>query len=511
MYQAIYRKWRPASFDDVRGQEHITSVLKNQLIKDRLSHAYIFCGSRGTGKTTCAKILAKAVNCENPQNGSPCDICDSCRMINEGTTVDVVELDAASNNSVNDIRALCEEVVYPPAQLKKRVYIIDEVHMLSASAFNALLKTLEEPPSHTMFILATTDVHKVLATVMSRCQRFDFLRIKKQTIVDRIMQIASAEGYNVERRAAEIIAGMADGGMRDALSILESCVSNDEFVTAEKVTAILGLTNRELLYELFRACNSQNPARALNIVGELYEQNSSMSESFSGLADICRDLLIIKNVPSPKSFIDTTDEEFEELCKIAEETTEEKLLYFMSEMENGWHECFGSNRRASAEITVIKMCNPAFSLSSQAAMVRLDKLEKQLASGDIHLSVPAAESKPALKIPTEAKKEAAQKKSEETVKAAVKDSSRYEKEAEFKEVFGAKEPMLKFFFSESKIERQGNTLFINCSGMAYSLLNDPNKLKIALDIAKTLTADIEKIELKEDKAPESGKADLPVF
>jgi DNA polymerase-3 subunit gamma/tau len=255
MYQALYRKYRPTSFSDVVGQDHITSVLKTQLQKGKVFHAYMFCGSRGTGKTTCAKILAKAVNCENPINGEPCNQCSACTAINEERVLDVVEMDAASNNGVDHIRRLCDEVQFLPSEVKKRVYIIDEVHMLSTSAFNALLKTIEEPPAHVLFILATTEINDIPATIMSRCQRFDFKRITSEIITDRLMEISTKENIPLERDAAAIIARLSDGAMRDALSLLEACQGHSGTITADRIQGILGLCNRELVIDLLSNYN----------------------------------------------------------------------------------------------------------------------------------------------------------------------------------------------------------------------------------------------------------------
>ena len=266
MYQALYRKYRPTTFEDVCGQEHITSVLKTQLQNGKISHAYIFCGSRGTGKTTCAKILAKAVNCENPVGSDPCNACPSCMAINEERVLDVVEMDAASNNGVDHIRRLCDEVQFMPSELKKRVYIIDEVHMLSNSAFNALLKTIEEPPSHVLFILATTEMHEIPATIMSRCQRFDFKRITPQVITKRLLSIAEKEGIELHEDAAQIIARLSDGAMRDALSLLEACQGHEGVITAQSIHQILGLSSRDTIISLCRAIASQDTATCLSLV-----------------------------------------------------------------------------------------------------------------------------------------------------------------------------------------------------------------------------------------------------
>ena len=260
MYQVLYRKYRPKVFSDVVGQSHITSTLKNEVETGKLSHAYLFTGSRGTGKTTCAKILAKAVNCLNPINGNPCCECEICKGIESGAILDVVEIDAASNNGVDNIRDIRDESAFAPASCKYRVYIIDEVHMLSIGAFNALLKTLEEPPAHVKFILATTEVHKIPATILSRCQRFDFKRVDSESMVSRMRFIANEEGFTLDEEAALLIAKIADGGMRDALSVLDQCVSREKHITTETVCSVAGLTGRQHLFDLADAVKKEDAA-----------------------------------------------------------------------------------------------------------------------------------------------------------------------------------------------------------------------------------------------------------
>ena len=265
-YQALYRKFRPQEFDDVKGQDHIVTTLKNQIKADRIGHAYLFCGTRGTGKTTIAKIFAKAVNCEHPVDGSPCGECPTCRAIAAGNSMNVIEIDAASNNGVDNIRQIREEVEYRPTEGKYKVYIIDEVHMLSIGAFNALLKTLEEPPAHVVFILATTEVHKMPATILSRCQRFEFKRISPDDSAQRLCYIAREEGADLDDEAALLIARLADGALRDALSILDQCIGVSNHVTTEVVCSTVGIVGREHLYQLVDAAASQNSAKALEIM-----------------------------------------------------------------------------------------------------------------------------------------------------------------------------------------------------------------------------------------------------
>ncbi len=377
MYQALYRKYRPSTFEDVCGQEHITSVLKTQLQKGRISHAYIFCGSRGTGKTTCAKILAKAVNCENPINGEPCNACPSCIAINEERVLDVVEMDAASNNGVDHIRRLCDEVQYLPSELKKRVYIIDEVHMLSTSAFNALLKTIEEPPAHVLFILATTEMNDIPATIMSRCQRFDFKRITPAVITERLMKVAQKENLPLERDGAAVIARLADGAMRDALSLLEACQGYQGQITAEKIHSILGLGSRDSVLSLCRAIAEQNVSNCLSLVSAIYEKMSDFKEVVGELISLYRDLLVIKTVPDYKNFVEGYENEIPVLVEISKLLTLETVLYQVKEMEDFYisYDRIVTDKKASSEILLIRLCNESLSQDMNAILSRLSKLE----------------------------------------------------------------------------------------------------------------------------------------
>ncbi len=489
MYQALYRKYRPQTFSDVVGQEHITSVLEYQVNNNKLSHAYIFCGSRGTGKTTCAKLLAKAANCLNLKNGNPCNECEACREINKSTAMDVVELDAASNNRVDDIRALCDEVVYPPSALKKRVYIVDEVHMLSSSAFNALLKTLEEPPHHALFILATTELHKVPATIMSRCQRFDFSRIKKEKIVDRIMYVSSQEGISIERDAATIIANLSDGAMRDALSLLESCAAKSGFVTAEYVTNLLGLSNREILMELLYSCVKQNTVRAIALVNELYEKNGDISACFFELLSICRDALIVKNVASPSRFLSLSDAQFIKLSEIADCVTNETLNYFIEELKNFINapDIFGVNKKVTAEITVIKMTSPSCVDTNEALSDRISRIETSGVTMPVKTSEKTEVKKAA---PNKEQNLQKPKKKQETTNKDV-----FEHTSEFIKRYGEKQFVNKFFMESTTIRLKGSELLIFADSIALSMLKTEESIKVALEIAKELDPSIETVSV----------------
>lgn len=505
MYQALYRKYRPKTFDEVFGQKHITTVLQNQVKTGRLPHAYLFCGSRGTGKTSCAKLLAKAVNCAAPDNGNPCNECESCRSIQNATALDVIELDAASNNGVNEIRALCEEVLYSPAQLKKRVYIIDEVHMLTPQAFNALLKTLEEPPEHIVFILATTEIHKVLPTVVSRCQRMDFQRIDIGTITERIMGICAEEQIEIEREAAWLIAKMSDGGMRDALSILESCTTGRGEITVQLVTDLLGLTNREFLYEMIRSVILQNGARAVSLIGELYGQNGNIDAVFSQCCDVLRDLMIVKTIPSPQSFLEASKEELEQLAELSRLVSVEQLLYFLSELSAfiNQADALGVGKKTSAEITVLRLCHPSASSSMEAIQARLAVLEQALKTGGAAAEAAMPEK--------EEKKKPAEKPRAEVEAASLKKTPRglsaFEETERFIRLFSEQEPMMKFFVANAKIFRNDDRLVIRCDRIAKDLLGAEKTKSGALAVARSIDPQIREIVI-ECGAEESGKSDL---
>lgn len=391
MHLALYRKWRPMIFDDVIGQEHITSVLRYEVENGKASHAYLFCGSRGTGKTTCAKILAKAVNCKSPKNGNPCCECDYCRAIENGTTTDVLEMDAASNTGVDYIRDIKDEVMYAPSLVKNRVYIIDEVHMLSDSAFNALLKTLEEPPSNVIFILATTERQKIPATILSRCQKFDFKRISSENIAKRLDFIASNEGIKLEYDAARFIAGLCNGGMRDSISMLELVCSDgkDSVVTVDKVASVAGVIGRDICAQTVEAVLSRNTKEILNIVGHIYYSSYDISAFWNELMRYYRDLLVVsvfkndKDDPSTE-LLDLTKGEYEKLRELASKMSYDTIMYQAGLLENAYITSIGkqgSDKRLSAEMTLLRMAEPAASLSIDAIAARLSTLEAKVASG----------------------------------------------------------------------------------------------------------------------------------
>ncbi len=312
MYQVLYRKWRPEKFADVSGQPQVTTTLKNELKNNRINHAYLFTGSRGTGKTTCAKILSKAVNCLDLQDGEPCGKCENCLDFQDGKLLDVVEMDAASNRGIDDIRDLIDEATFSPSKGKYRVYIIDEVHMLTTEAFNALLKTLEEPPAHVVFILATTEVHKLPQTILSRCQRFDFHRIAPKDIAERLQFVAKEENVTITQEAALLIAVIADGAMRDSLSIMDRCIGISKNIDAEVVRSAAGLAQKDYLFSLSSACINKNVQKALSLIDKLHSESKDMARLCAELIDHFRNFMLIKTVKNPRDMFIMNDEEFDE-------------------------------------------------------------------------------------------------------------------------------------------------------------------------------------------------------
>lgn len=374
-YKALYRKYRPQTFSDVYGQDHIVETLKGELSQGKISHAYLFTGTRGTGKTSCAKILAKAVNCLSPKEGDPCLECEACRLVAEEEATDIVELDAASNNGVDDVRVLREQVAFTPSQLKYRVYIIDEVHMLSIQAFNALLKTIEEPPEHAIFILATTEVHKLPATILSRCQRFDFKRIEPEKIVERINYIAEKEGFSVKPQAAALIAAAADGGMRDALSILDLCVSVSKDITEEVVTDVCGMSGHAYLNKLSDAIINGDASKALTLIDELHSGSVDMLRLANDLSAHFRDIMIVKTVSADKKPVVCSENQMEIYRQKAAAFDIKDIMRCLSMLSECISSMQGANRRSMLEMTVIKLCTPELCTDIQSLEKRLRALE----------------------------------------------------------------------------------------------------------------------------------------
>lgn len=390
-YQALYRKYRPQTFDDVSGQMAVTQTLKTQLMTGKMSHAYLFTGSRGTGKTSCAKILAKAVNCLNPDNGNPCNCCESCRAIDSGSCMDVLEIDAASNNGVDNVRDLRDDAIYTPSQVKMRVYIIDEVHMLSISAFNALLKIIEEPPEHLLFILATTELHKVPATILSRCQRFSFRRISQEDIAARLQYVAYQENIDLDDNAARVLARLADGGMRDGLSLLDQCASATMGeLTAERVYACLGIAGEQKCGELMGHIANHDTKNALALFNRLYTEGKDLGAMLDEMACLTRDLLVMKTAGGAGITMLSGVATDRETMALSGRLSSAELVRMMNLLQttlSGFTR--SASRRMDAELCLLELCQPELSLDVKALNARLTRLEEQIKSGSFAAAQPA--------------------------------------------------------------------------------------------------------------------------
>ena len=403
MYQALYRKYRPKNFDEVVGQEHITATLKQEIASGRIGHAYLFTGSRGTGKTSCSKIIAKAVNCPNQQDGNPCGVCDICKGIDDGSVLDVTEIDAASNNGVDNIRQLREEANFTPAQVNYRVYIIDETHMLSVGAFNALLKIMEEPPEHVIFILATTEVHKIPATILSRCQRFDFRRISPSVIAARVRWVCEQEGIQIDPEAADLIASLAEGGMRDALSLLDVCRSNArsgeqdssasraEKITLEHVRQSAGLAVSDSLFAVADAVLRRDVPAVLQEIDRMFENSIDFEKMCVQLIAHYRGLMMAKAVKNPQEFVSGLPQDAQRLSAQAAGYPMGQILYSLTVLQDALSRMGRTAQtRVELEMAAIKLCSPELDRSLEAILARLDRLEAQLRNGIVVSSAAAA-------------------------------------------------------------------------------------------------------------------------
>lgn len=430
-YQVLYRKYRPRSFDDVYGQDHVTTTLRNELRMNRVHHAYLFTGSRGTGKTTCAKILSKAVNCLDIRDGDPCGECANCRGIDSGEILDVVEMDAASNRGIDDIRAIIDEVAFAPARAKYRVYIIDEVHMLSRDAWNALLKTLEEPPAHVVFILATTEVNKIPETILSRCQRFDFHRISPADISERLMEISAKEGVSLSDEAALLIAVIADGAMRDAISLLDRCIGISTEITAETVRSAAGLAAQGHIFELANCTINKNVKKALELIDSLYQDSKDMASLCEELQSHFRSLMLIKTVSDPRALVVMSDREFDAAVAQSDYLSLADILYDMDVLTRAGASMRDSvSPRTELEMAMVKLCAPELDQTDNALFARVTALEKAvklLQSGVAAPSVqpvaaptPKVEEKPLEQQPQPV---AAEEKPDEPIAAPVEEKT----------------------------------------------------------------------------------------
>ena len=456
-YTALYRKFRPDEFEDVKGQDAIVRTLKNQINADRIGHAYLFCGTRGTGKTTVAKIFAKAVNCEHPVDGSPCGECAMCKSIAAGTSMNVIEIDAASNNGVDNIREIREEVTYRPTEGKYKVYIIDEVHMLSIGAFNALLKTLEEPPEYVIFILATTEAHKIPITILSRCQRYDFKRISIETIAARLRELIDKEGWDVEDKAVRYIAKMADGSMRDSLSLLDQCAAfyMNETLTYDHVLEVLGAVDTEVFSRLLRQLLAMDVHQVIETVDKLVMQGRELSQLAADFTWYLRNLLLVKSSDNMEDVLDVSSENLALLKEEAQMIDSDTLIRYIrifSDLTNQLK--YATQKRVLLEVTLIKLCRPAMDQNKDALLDRIRAIEKQLEEGAWEAPVrerivyasdakEAGEPKPKPELPQALN---------EDVKAVAKD---------FRMIINEASPMLRTYLKKARLSAgEGNRLLI---------------------------------------------------
>ncbi len=504
MYQALYRKWRSCTFDEVVGQEHITTILKNQSAENKVSHAYLFCGTRGTGKTSCAKILAKAVNCLNPKDGNPCCECEACKSIDSGSATDVLEIDAASNNGVDNIRDLREELLYPPSQLKKRVYIIDEVHMLSSSAFNALLKTLEEPPEYVIFILATTELNEIPPTILSRCQRYEFRRIDDSSIEKHLNFVAEKENIPLNNDAATLIAKLADGGMRDALSLLESCTAGNSGnrITLEYVAAQLGVANNDSVAKLYSLIADGDIPRALELIDSLHRSAKNLSSLLDELIGMTRDLLMLKYSPEYFSKTGTyySGDAEKILRDIASKCSMEKILYFstvLEEAQSGMSR-YALNKKTLLEMAVIRMCDLKLDDSSKALLARIAELERRFVTAPITASATNDDEPELIPVVIGAKTEEHESVPVQSLtKPVAEPEGEFEFTAELLESLASRSDIASF--ASSAIMRvKGSTLKIYTDFIGHSVLSKPEAMGILKDAAYAASGTQYKIEIRQN-------------
>jgi len=483
MQKALYRKYRSRNFDEVYGQEHITSVLKYECASGSISHAYLFCGSRGTGKTSCAKILAKAANCLDPVDGNPCGVCDACRAIDEGFATDVLEMDAASNNGVDNIRDIRDEVIFAPSTLKYRVYIIDEVHMLSSSAFNALLKTLEEPPEHCIFILATTELHKLPSTIISRCQRFDFRRISIDNISKRLHYIAEHEDITIDAPSAFSIAKYAAGGMRDAISLFELCASTSKDITLDVVESVIGSSGRDTVEKLVRAICEKDYETVFSTIHATVMGSKELNVLWQELMDYYRDMLICKYAPDPVRYLDLTDVQMKTLSENAASFSKADILYQSGLLENAYFEMLRSpsSKRSIAELTLVRLCDSALDTSGEALLKRIELLENKISelsfagAGNIILHKEKKEEEPPVKAKEEPKiSEKIPERIIPSSPAAEPKRVKFRQAAELVERIKTENDfMLASFLDQSRLYREGEGrfVFVVKDGFTEKMLN----------------------------------------
>ena len=494
-YRALYRKWRPVDFDDVCGQKSITDILKYEVANDKISHAYLFCGSRGTGKTSCAKILAKAVNCLNPKNGNPCNECEACRSIDRGSATDVIEMDAASNNGVNNVRDMKDEIAFTPAELKYRVYIVDEVHMMSSAAFNALLKTLEEPPSYVVFILATTEFNKLPTTIVSRCQRFDFRRMTSEVIISRLMHIAAAENIDLTEDGARIIARAAQGGMRDAVSLLELCAGSRERVDERLVSETVGAGSREGAYRIISAIAKEDYSDIYAVIADAVSVSADLSVFWQSIIDSYRDMMVAKCTTDAKNYLDLTDVEYARLLEISSSFSMARLSYHVSILESALADMqrASNSKRSIAEIALTRMCDAKSSASPEALALRIEELERELSK--VKFGIPIESKVEERGENVEQKSKSAPKVAETPAPAPAKNAPKesfkpYEGWARAVGKIGELKPSLSVQFISATAVRRGMEFVITMSPFFATRLssNEPD-----MRILKGVVAEIEKV------------------
>ena len=484
-YTALYRKFRPNTFEDVKGQDHIVTTLKNQIQADRIGHAFLFCGTRGTGKTTVAKILARAVNCEHPVNGSPCNECAACKGILSGTSMNVIEIDAASNNGVDNIREIREEVAYRPTQGKYKVYIIDEVHMLSAGAFNALLKTLEEPPSYVIFILATTEAHKIPVTILSRCQRYDFHRISIDTITERLKELMEKEQVDAEERALRYVAKAGDGSMRDSLSLLDQCIAFylGEKLTYDRVLDVLGTVDHEVFSRLLRQVLAGNVSGWIHILEELLTGGKELGQFVSDFTWYLRNLLLVKTSEHAEEVLDVSTENLQALLEESEMIESDTLMRYIrvfSELSSQLR--YATQKRVMVEIGLIKLCRPAMETNLDSVLDRLRVLEEKMERGvPVIAAQGAAEGISYGKGGSSFVEETEREPDVKPEKAAPEDLQKIKNN--WKMIVGQTEGMFKSFLSTAVPKYNGNTgenkLFVEFTNdLAQNCVEDPAKKEL---------------------------------
>lgn len=504
-YTALYRKWRPDTFEDVKGQEHIVKTLKNQIQTDRIGHAYLFCGTRGTGKTTIAKILAKAVNCKHPVNGSPCGECEVCKAIADGSSLNVIEIDAASNNGVDNIRQIKEEVSYRPTEGSYKVYIIDEVHMLSIGAFNALLKTLEEPPSYVIFILATTEAHKIPVTIMSRCQRYDFKRIPVDTIKDRLTQLTEAENVKVEERALRYIAKMADGAMRDALSLLDQCMAfyMEDELKYEDVLEVLGTVDTEVFSSMFRKIINGDVAGLITRLEEIILQGRDLTQFVADFTWYLRNLLMLKTTPATRGMLDMSEDNIkslEEETYMADENAIMRYIRILSELSQSLK--YATQKRVTVEVALIKMTRPQMEADMESVTERLRILENLVKEKEdiIALTALRPEKMPVVyeQNPVTGKETL---KAKPTIAAVSEDIREVVKN--WRGIVGQMDGIYQCFLRDMRLSVIENTLLmVTDNPTAYGMINSPKvmeNLKTVIEntIGKTVAMELKMLEKEE--------------